>query len=92
MYLSNLYPSQFPNHLPSGCPLSLPSGSLTCDTANLVPLIYSNACTSNCSHVCSGVCDWRITCLLLSDLLSKPLVKYSIVEETIGKQVSPLKV
>lgn len=81
MYLSNLYPSQFPSHLPSDCPLSLPSGSLTCDTANLVPLICSSACSSNCSHVCSGVCDWRITCLLLSDLLSKSLVKYSLVED-----------
>ena len=42
-------------------------------------LIYSNACTSNCSHVCSVVCDWRITCLLLSNFLNESLVKYSVV-------------
>lgn len=44
-------------------------------------LIYRNACTSNCSLVCSVVCNWRITCLLLSDLLNKSLVKYSVVQD-----------
>lgn len=54
-------------------------------------LIYSSACTSDCSHVHSVVCDWRITCLLLSDFLSKSLAKHSIIQEQLESRWVLLK-